>query len=131
MIGVFFPVAVSWAVAVTLAIAGLVQIAGSRMVREAYARWEFPRGFAVVTGSLDLAAAACLAIPELRVWGIALAAVIMFGAVTTLLSHRQYLYAVPAMILMVALIPAALAIPRADHHVHYAGATSPGMAVSI
>jgi hypothetical protein len=93
------------------------------MVREAYAGWEFPSGFAVVTGGLELLAAACLAMPDLRVWGIALAAIIMFGAVTTLFSHRQYLYAVPAMILMAALIPAALTIPHTDHHVHYAAAT--------
>jgi hypothetical protein len=129
MYGISFPVLVSWSLAAALVIAGLVQLGGSRMVREAYASWEFPAGLYLVTGALEIIAAVCLAIPELRVWGIALTGVIMFGAVVTLLSHRQYLYAVPALMLMAALIPAALAIPHADHHVHYAA--SPPWAISV
>jgi hypothetical protein len=61
-----------------------------------------------------------LAHPELRGWGIALAGLIMFGAVITLLNHEQYLCAVPSIALMAALIPASLAVPRGVHHVHYA-----------
>jgi len=70
--------------------------------------------------ALEIAAAFMLAHPELRGWGIALAALIMFGAVITLLSHEQYLWAAPSMVLMAALIPAGLAVPRVSHSVHYA-----------
>jgi hypothetical protein len=131
MYGISFPVVVSWSLAATLVIAGLVQMGGSRMVRAAYANWEFPAGLSVVTGALEIIAAVGLAMPELRVWGILLTAFIMFGAVVTLLSHRQYLYAVPAIMLMAALVPAALAIPHAGHHVHYAAGSMATISVPI
>jgi hypothetical protein len=63
---------------------------------------------------LDLAAAAMLVEPELRGWGIALAAVLTFGSVVTLLNHRHYAAAGAAILMMVALVPAALAVPRTD-----------------
>jgi uncharacterized membrane protein YphA (DoxX/SURF4 family) len=89
MYGISLPVLVSWSLAAILVIAGLVQIGGLRMVREAYARWEFPAGLWLVTGALEIVGAVCLAMPELRVWGSVLTAFIMFGAVVTLHSHRQ------------------------------------------
>jgi hypothetical protein len=81
-------------------------------VRAAYRRWDYPQRLRLLTGLLDLGAAFMLAVPALRGWGIALAAVLTFGSVIIFLSHRQYRYAVPAVGLMVALIPAAVAIPR-------------------
>jgi hypothetical protein len=81
-------------------------------VRAAYRRWDYPQRLRVLTGLLDVAAAFMLAAPPLRGWGIALAAILTFGSVIVFLSHRQYRYAVPAIGLMVALVPAAVAIPR-------------------
>ena len=50
----------------------------------------------------------------MRGWGIALAAILTFGSVVTLLNHRHYAAAAAAILMMVALVPAALAVPRAD-----------------
>jgi hypothetical protein len=72
-----------------------------------------------VAGVFEVTAAALLAVPETRLWGIALAGLIAFGAVVTLFNQRRYLSAVPAIILMVALLPASLAVPYETHPVHY------------
>jgi hypothetical protein len=99
-------------VAIVFALIGLIQLAGPRFVREAYERWHYPQRVRLVTGLLDVAAAALIAMPALRAWGIALAAVLTFGAIVVLLAHRHYLNASLAIGLMAALVPATLAVPR-------------------
>ena len=99
---------------------GFIHLLGPRFLRDAFEKWNYGTRVRLVTGVLELMTALMLVHPELRGWGIALAALIMFGAVITLLSHEQYLCAVPSIALMVALVPAILAVPRADHQLHYA-----------
>ena len=98
---------------------GFTHLLGPRFLRDAFEKWNYGASVRVVTGCLEIGAALMLAHPELHAWGIALAALVMFGAVITLLSHEQYLVAVPSVALMVALIPATLAVPRGDNQVHY------------
>jgi uncharacterized membrane protein len=106
--------------AVVFGVIGFIHLLGPRFLRDAFEKWNYGTLVRLVTGVLEIVAALMLAHPELRGWGIALAALIMFGAVITLLKHEQYLCAVPSIALMAALIPAILAVPRADHQVHYA-----------
>jgi hypothetical protein len=108
MLGMSISDFVAWSLAVILALTGLVQLAGLRFVRQAYENWEYPRGIHRVAGSLEIVAAAFLVMSPTRVWGVALAGMILFVAVVTLLSHRQYLAALPGMIMMAALVPALL-----------------------
>ena len=108
------------ALAVVFWVIGVVHLLGPRFLRDAFEKWNYGTLARLVTGTLEVVAALMLAHPELRGWGIALAALIMFGAVITLLSHEQYLCAVPTIALMVALVPAILAVPRGDHQLHYA-----------
>ena len=91
---------------------GAVQLIGPRFVREAYKRWDYGPRVRIVTGVLDVMAAIMLAVPVLRGWGIVLAAILTFGSVVVFLSHRQYRYALPAIVLMIALVPATVAVPR-------------------
>jgi hypothetical protein len=93
------------------AASGLLHVAGPAFVRNAYERWHFPPKFYRVTGVLNLMVAAFLAIPVTRIWGVALAAFLMFFAVVTLLNNRQYKYSLPAMLLLAALVPVTLAGP--------------------
>ena len=93
---------------------GGVQLAGPRFVRDAYRNWDYSQCLRVVMGLLDVATAIMLAEASLRGWGIALAAILTFGSVVTLLNHGQYAYAAAAMLMMAALVPATLAIPRAN-----------------
>src|SRR4051794_29096530 len=85
---------------------GFIHLLGPRFLIDAFEKWDFGNRARLMTGALEVTAALMLADPQLRGWGIALAALIMFGAVITLLRHEQYLCAVPSVALMVALIPA-------------------------
>ena len=98
--------------AVVFGLIGAIQLIGPRFARDAYKGWDYPQRLRLLTGVLDIAAAIMLALPALRGWGIAVAAILTFGSVIIFLSHRQYRYAVPAIGLMVALVPAAAAVPR-------------------
>ena len=97
-------------IALTLAaivgVIGIIQLAGPRFVINAYSYWDYPSRVRVATGLLDIIAAAMLAAPVFRGWGIALTAILTFGSVVIFLNHRQYRCAIPAIALMAALIPA-------------------------
>jgi len=95
--------------AVCFALAGITQWLGPGFVRRAYRRWNFPPGQYRVTGTIELAAAVFLAIPNTRPWGIGLAGLLSFGAVVTLLKNRQYAWAIPGVAVLIALAPATLA----------------------
>ena len=97
---------------VIFSVIGLVQLIGPDFVRETYRRWGYGRSVRLVTGVLDIVAAVMLGFPALRVWGIALAAILSFGSIVVFLNHRQYRQAIPAIGLMLALIPATVAVPR-------------------
>lgn len=99
---------------------GMTHLLGPRFLRDAFEKWNYGASVRMITGCLEIAAALMLAHPELRGWGIALAALVMFGAVITLLSHEQYLCAIPSVALMLALIPATLSVPHANTSVHFA-----------
>jgi hypothetical protein len=126
MNAVSFPFLIAWAIGAILSVTAVVNIAGPRSLRETYARWDFPTRFNLVLGMLEVTAAAFLAIPEWRSWGIALAAFIIFGTVITLFKHHRYMSAVPGVILMVALVPASFAVPRDTHQLHYVNTLSAG-----
>lgn len=109
----------SWSLAAIFAAAGTVHLAGPRWLRETYERWDYPLKFQLVVGVLDFAAAAFLIVPEFRGWGILLAEAITFFSVVALLSHERYLVAVPAIALMIAMVPTALSIPHHDRYAVY------------
>jgi len=85
---------------------GLIHVAAPRPVRDAYRRWQFARGFHYVAGTAQLFAALFLAVPQTRIWGGILAAMILFVATVSLLNRRKYAYAVPTILIMMALAPA-------------------------
>jgi hypothetical protein len=97
-------------IAVTLAtlfgLSALVNLAAPGFVRRAYQRWDFPRGFYYVVGIAQGLTALFLGVEQTRIWGGVLGAMILFVTVISLLNHRKYAYAVPAILVMVALAPA-------------------------
>ena len=108
----------AWSLGTLLGVIGVVQIAGPRFLYNQYQRWDYPQAARLVTGLLDMAAAAMILTPSVRGWGIALAGVLFFGSVVTLLNHRQYTCGAGVILLMAALIPATLAVPR-DNQVRF------------
>jgi hypothetical protein len=96
-------------VGLLFALAGIINLSGHAQVRMIYRFWHYPRGFYRIVGVVELLTALFLIAPELRIWGVALAAPIAFFSVVTLLNHRQYLWSLPGMLLLMALVPASMA----------------------
>ena len=92
-------------------IGGLLHMAGPTFVRHAYRRWGFPSNAHRVVGVLQILAALFLSNPVTRIWGVILAGFIIFFATVALLNHGKYIYSVPGLLLMLALVPASLAGP--------------------
>jgi hypothetical protein len=90
-------------------VSAAIQLAGPGFVRRAYKRWDFPPKFYRVTGFVELLTALFLVTPQTRIWGAILGGLVTFAAEVTLLNHRQYFWAMPGVLLLVALIPAGLA----------------------
>jgi DoxX-like family len=111
MTNVFIATRFAWTIASIFGVSGLFHLAGLGFVRRAYARADFPPGFYRMAGFVQLVAALFLASPFTRIWGVILAASITFAAVVVLLSNHRYVYLVPGLLLLAALIPASLAGP--------------------
>lgn len=114
-----FPTAVAWANAALLGAVGLVNLAAPLRVRLAYARWDINPVSYFVIGVLQILAATFLFVPEWRIWGISLAALIAFGAVVLLLDRGRYAFAFPVVLFMVALGAAAFSLPSSHAPIHY------------
>jgi hypothetical protein len=111
MINVLIATRFAWTIASIFGVSGLLHVTGLKSIKRAYARWDFAPGFYRVAGALQLLAAFFLALPITRIWGVMLAGFITFAAVALLLNNRQYVYSVPGLILLAALVPTALAGP--------------------
>jgi len=120
MLDLTFPVMAVWANAMVFALAGLVNLAGVGTVRQIYSRWDVPAATYRTIGLIEILAAAFLAQPDMRIWGIALAVPIAFGAVIILLEHRNYAYAMAVTLILASFIPAMLAVPPARTIIQYA-----------
>ena len=96
-------------VSAAFALAGLVSLSGSTHLRAVYRLWHYPRNFYRIVGSIELMAALFLVVPETRVWGIAAGGMIALITAVTLLHRRKYIGSLPAVLLLVSLVPASLA----------------------
>jgi len=105
-----FPSAVVVWLAIIFLIGAVVQLPGPGFVRRAYKQWEYPPKFYRVTGFLELLIALFLVVPQTRIWGVFLAILVTFAAEITLLKNAQYMWSVLGLVVMVALVPAAIAI---------------------
>jgi DoxX-like family len=90
-------------------LAGFVNLGGSPVVRATYRAWDYPANFYRVVGVVELMVALFLALPETRIWGLILGGFIAFFSVVTLLKNRHYAWALPAIVLLAALVPASFA----------------------
>jgi hypothetical protein len=86
--------------AAVFATAGIIFFADPSPLSRLLVEWGYGRNFARVFGTFALATAVFLWIPQLRPWGIAVAAFILFGTTVKLLERRRYLYALPGILLL-------------------------------
>ena len=79
---------------------GVVNLVGPKPVVNDFRRWGYPSWFNLVTGVVELATAILLVVSITRPLGAALGLVTMLAAVATLVRHREYVHAVPALIVI-------------------------------
>ena len=78
-----------WFLCAALSGAGLVNAIGTSGTRSDFARWGYPRWWGILTGGLEISAAALIAFPASRSLGLVLATVIIAAAIVTVLRHRD------------------------------------------
>jgi hypothetical protein len=88
------------------AVAAALNLSAPGFVRRVYQRWAFPRGFYYVAGLAQVLTALFLSVPATRIWGGALGLIVLFFTTVSLLNHRKYIYALSAILVLVALAPA-------------------------
>jgi len=86
--------------AVVFAVAGFYFFLDPGPLSKLLGDWVTGRNANRVMGFLSLLAAAFLTVPQLRLWGVAVAAFVLFGTTVMLLERRRYLYAVPGILLL-------------------------------
>jgi uncharacterized membrane protein YphA (DoxX/SURF4 family) len=95
---------------VVFLVAGAINLGGRGTVKADFARWGFPAGFNLVCGALELVGAVLLLSSSTRLWGLALLAAIMAGAIFVLLRNREPLsHLAPALAIAAVLVLAEIA----------------------
>lgn len=91
----------AWLLAAVFLVGALGNALQPGHIRQDYARWGYPGWFHWLTALLELATAALLIFPDTRLFGAVLGALVMAGAATTVLRHREFGHAVPPGVLLV------------------------------
>ena len=76
--------------------AGVVNAVGSASIKEDFVRWGYPSWWNLLTGGMELFAAALVAVPAARVAGLILATMICAVAVATVVRFKDYRHFAPA-----------------------------------
>ncbi len=84
-----FSTGLTWLLMAAFLGAGMLNLIGRKQVREIYARCQYPAGYRYGAGIIYIGAAILIAGPY-RMLGLAVAAVLLFLLIVTLLDHREY-----------------------------------------
>ncbi|MCL6709476.1 DoxX family protein [Pseudomonas sp. R2.Fl] len=84
-----------WFLIVAFAGAGFVNAIGAAGTRDDFVKWGYPRWWGIVTGGLEILAAALIGFPLTRFVGVVLGASIIAAAVITVLRQRDYAHLAP------------------------------------
>ena len=79
--------------------AGVVHSAGSAAIKDGFVRWGYPRWWNLVTGGLEVLAAALIAMPAVRAAGLMLGAAICIAALASVVRHKDYGHVAPSIVL--------------------------------
>jgi hypothetical protein len=99
----------AWLLALAFTGAGIFNAMGGEAARAEFVRWGYPAWWNVVTAGIEGLAAALMVFPETRIWGLALAAIVLIAAIATVLWRREYKH-VPPGVVLAALVGVELAL---------------------
>jgi membrane-bound metal-dependent hydrolase YbcI (DUF457 family) len=89
----------AWGVALFFMVGGIGNGIAPPAIRADYQRWGYPGWFHYVTAIIELATAALLVFPEVRLVGAGLGATVMAAALLTVIRHREFSHAIaPAIV---------------------------------
>jgi hypothetical protein len=97
--GISVASATAWLLAFAFAGAGLFNAIGGAAVRAQFVRWGYPAWWNFVTAALELLSAALIVVPETRIWGLALGAMVLVAAIATVIWRRDYRHLPPGVAL--------------------------------
>ena len=104
---------VAWLLAFAFGGAGLFNAFGGAAVQAGFVRWGYPAWWNFVTAAIELLGAALIVVPETRIWGLALGAMVLLAAIATVIYRREYKHLPPG-VALVALTGLALVLALVD-----------------
>ncbi len=103
------PSAIAWLLAFAFAGAALFNAMGGAAVQAQFLRWGYPAWWNFIAAGLEMLSAALIVLPETRIWGLALGAIVLIAAIATLTWRREYQHLPPG-VALAALIGVELAL---------------------
>ena len=91
--------AMAWLLAFAFAGAGLFNAIGGAVVQTQFLRWGYPAWWNFITAALEMLSAALIVLPETRIWGLALGAIVLIAAIATVTWRREYMHLPPGVAL--------------------------------
>ena len=101
--------AMAWLLPIAFAGAGIFNAIGGETVQAEFVRWGYPAWWNFVTAALEILSAALIVLPETRIWGLALGAMVLIAAIATVTWRREYMHLPPG-VALVALVGIELAL---------------------
>jgi DoxX-like family len=91
--------AIAWLLAIAFIGAGVYNAVGGAVVQAQFLRWGYPAWWNFITAALETLSAVLIVLPETRIWGLALGAIVLIAAVSTVTWHREYQHLPPGVVL--------------------------------
>ena len=88
--------------------AGVANVIAAPAQRDSFVRWGYPAWWCRMTGALEVADAALIAIPLTRLFGLILGAIVILAAIVTVARHRELSHLAPLVVFAVLLGAACL-----------------------
>ena len=92
--------AMAWLLALAFAGAGFFNAIGGAAAQAQFVRWGYPAWWNFVTAALEMFCAALIVLPETRIWGLALGALVLIAAIATVIWRRDYRHLPPGLALV-------------------------------
>jgi hypothetical protein len=91
--------AMAWLLAFAFTGAGIFNAIGGAVVQARFLRWGYPAWWNFITAAFEILSAALIVVPETRIWGLALGAMILIAAMATVTWLREYEHLPPGVAL--------------------------------
>jgi hypothetical protein len=91
--------AMAWPLAFAFTGAGIFNAMGGAVVQARFLRWGYPAWWNFITAALEILSAALIVVPDTRIWGLALGAMVLIAAIVTVTWLREYEHLLPGVAL--------------------------------